>query len=129
MNFSIPASSSVWFTSARPPSHQYRGPAVVRPRATQSVAALSRIKDRAKDVGGLADVFDRECLEDVSIGSCGIRQSGQILVAVRRMTNRVFEDGWIGRYAAQAISDHRVKLAGSGHSPTEIIQPDALFQV
>ena len=45
-------------------------------------SARRRIEDRAKDVGGLANVFDRQCLEDVSIGSCGIRQSGQVLVVI-----------------------------------------------
>src|SRR6185295_1019920 len=44
------------------------------------------------------------------------------------MTDRLLENGWIRGHAAQAVSDQRMELAGPGHSPTEIVQPDALLQ-
>ena len=83
--------------------------------------------DGAEDVGGMADVFDRQFVVDLVARLVLRGQIAELTVVVLAAADRLLEDGRVGREAAQVVLiDHLFQFAARDELALHLVEPNAL---
>src|SRR6185503_17015082 len=95
--------------------------------ADKAVFALGAVVDRPEHIGGVADVFDRQRVEDLVGGVFLERHRAKLGIVVGGVGDGLFEDGRVGGQAGDvALVDHLLKVAVFEQDSADVVVPGRL---